>query len=701
MAVKSRKLYAILAVLGIFLLAVCMSGFTVHAEEEETNYTMTAIDGTEVNTKPDAPKKLNVIIFGTDCGQTIYALENISKQSWIKDPEVGFYYADLYGSEKDEIKELIESYNFSSEIVFCYNRNRGILSNLLWDTDLDIDLDDISSRPIVLYIGEDGTVQNYSYGSSSARQVYSNICKILGREYNPDIKVHFNATVRAKEARKEFKMINAFRTSATDAWYWNSDDKTKTECENLSALKYDYELEKVAIERAKELVVLFDHTRPNDESCTSLYPEGRYSAMGENIAAGYKTAEAVMENWKETNQPYAFQGHRRNMLSADFNAVGVACVEVNGIRFWVQEFGYTDKSSTAVTYPEKEARCEVALADTMYSTADVKLSDESYNISVDQVVSGELGPYIQEEYYKTPLYLPSTWKVTNTSILSKSGDSFKGIKAGTTTIKLTYEYLPKKTKTQTIKVTVKPIAMGNAKLTLAKTSVTYTGKAFTPKVTVTFGSKKLTQGTDYTIRYKNNIKPGKATVEVTGKGNYSGTKKVQFTIKEDPKAKGYLAAIQFKNSQLKMNLKIFDKTTGGKYKITGITKKNGKVTAGTLRYMAPYNTSAKSVVIPATLKIGGVKFKVTSIAGSAFKDNKKITKLTIGAYVKEIGAKAIAGCSKLQNVIIKSTKLKTIGKNACKGTYSKIKYKVPKAKRKKYLSLITNAGAPKKAKVVS
>ena len=62
-------------------------------------------------------------------------------------------------------------------------------------------------------------------------------------------------------------------------------------------------------------------------------------AMGENIAYGYPSAKAVTEGWKETNENYSGQGHRRNMLNPAFNAVGIAGYVHNGTIYWVQAFG--------------------------------------------------------------------------------------------------------------------------------------------------------------------------------------------------------------------------------------------------------------------------------------------------------------------------------------------------------------------------
>ncbi len=58
----------------------------------------------------------------------------------------------------------------------------------------------------------------------------------------------------------------------------------------------------------------------------------------------------------------------------------------------------------------------------------------------------------------------------------------------------------------------------------------YTGKALTPTVVVKDGKKKLVNGTNYTVTYKNNKKIGTATVTITGMGEYTGTKTLKFRI---------------------------------------------------------------------------------------------------------------------------------------------------------------------------
>ncbi|MBD5087930.1 MAG: leucine-rich repeat protein [Clostridiales bacterium] len=102
--------------------------------------------------------------------------------------------------------------------------------------------------------------------------------------------------------------------------------------------------------------------------------------------------------------------------------------------------------------------------------------------------------------------------------------------------------------------------------------------------------------------------------------------------------------------------------------------------------------------MPATVTVDGVTYKVTAIANNAFAGNKKITKVTIGKYVKTIGKKAFQGCSALKNMVVKTNNLKTVGKNALKGTNKKLFIKVPSKKLKNYKKYFKGKGN-KKVKV--
>jgi uncharacterized protein YkwD len=99
----------------------------------------------------------------------------------------------------------------------------------------------------------------------------------------------------------------------------------------------------------------FDHyTVASDWFATGASPWDRMAASGysfntykgENIAAGYGTAAAVFEGWR--NSP----GHNANMLGANYTVVGISLVFVTGSPYgyyWTTDFGgYVDPTARAV-----------------------------------------------------------------------------------------------------------------------------------------------------------------------------------------------------------------------------------------------------------------------------------------------------------------------------------------------------------------
>lgn len=58
----------------------------------------------------------------------------------------------------------------------------------------------------------------------------------------------------------------------------------------------------------------------------------------------------------------------------------------------------------------------------------------------------------------------------------------------------------------------------------------YTGSPITPQITVSYGEIYLVQGTDYEISYSKNTNPGTAEIILNGKGDYTGSLTVGFTI---------------------------------------------------------------------------------------------------------------------------------------------------------------------------
>ena len=256
------------------------------------------------------------------------------------------------------------------------------------------------------------------------------------------IKAEFYGTYHQTEARKQLDMINAFRTSG-NAWYWNSDNTQKISVGKLPALTYDYALEKVAMQRAAELAVRYSHTRPDGSEPWTAYGEQGYSSSYnfENIAYGFFSSQEVFAAWREDDKNYAGQGHRRNMLGlygGEFcaTAFGAACVEYDGVLYWVEEFSDTVNSSVKTAANDSETLLRVNISAGRVN--GWKMDPES--IEVDCKASGKISDLAKVTFSFGGSYIPYTgkalsWTSDDTSIVSVSGESYKAEKFGETVLR--------------------------------------------------------------------------------------------------------------------------------------------------------------------------------------------------------------------------------------------------------------------------
>lgn len=167
----------------------------------------------------------------------------------------------------------------------------------------------------------------------------------------------FSVTTYQNRARSALKLVNQYRQ--------------KNGVEELVMLS---DLEKVAIQRAAELFVFFDHTRPDltdydtaDDDYTRL--KG-CAAVGECIAAGYSKAEETVADWMKNASDM--------LLDGDFTHAGLACIQVKGSYneyYWAlylqsqpQATGLKKAESTAKAGVTHSMKVEIAKG--MYARAD-------------------------------------------------------------------------------------------------------------------------------------------------------------------------------------------------------------------------------------------------------------------------------------------------------------------------------------------
>lgn len=143
------------------------------------------------------------------------------------------------------------------------------------------------------------------------------------------------------------------------------------------------------------------------------------------------------------------------------------------------------------------------------------------------------------------------------------------------------------------------------------------------------------------------------------------------------------------------------KTVTADKKVNGVTPKVTTTKKGKATLTGTKNTTKKTVKVGKTVTVDGVKYTVTTVGKSAFKNCKKATAIELPSSVTKINADAFKGCSKVKKVTLnltKTTKAKDIkfAKNAFKGVNKKaviyLKGNAKKSEVNKIKSALKKAG---------
>lgn len=556
------------------------------------------------------------------------------------------------------------------------------------------------------------------------------------------------------EARTILNMINEMRTSSTDAWYWKQDDTTKTYCTNLQPLQYDYDLEKTAMQRAAEIAIIYSHTRPNNKDTFSAFYENSvyYTYAGENIAAGYGTADSVNDGWREDNELYAGQGHRRNMLNSKFNCVGIGHVYYNGFHYWVENFAYRDKvNTTPVSADNTETTLTIPVATSKISNFNIAFDKDEYSLKTGESTSISVSdPTISVfgHWGSRFVFVTDTPDLTiaDSTVATLSG-TITGISEGDTTISASLYGLTAH-QTAAVKVHNCENHWDDGKITTPPTCTKTGVKQYTCTICSETKTEEIAAlghdySSDWTIdtaaacetvgskshhctrcdskkdvteipasgkhTWNNGVITKPATIAEEGVKTYTCTicgvtrtetiaKLPMPTVTPVPTATPTPAITSAPTvtptPSVSVGTKITDKKTGNIYKVT-----SSRSSSQTVAFIG--NKVKTSVIIPTTIKIKGATYKVTEISTNAFKNNRKLKKVVIGQNIVRIGKNAFYGCKKLTSITIKSSRLtlKNIGKNAFKNTSPKATVKVPKKQKALYNQILKKRGLNKKAKV--
>lgn len=282
----------------------------------------------------------------------------------------------------------------------------------------------------------------------------------------------FSITYKQSDARSMLSMVNSFR--ASNAKCWNESDTAQVTYSGLSPLTYDYKLEQVAMQRAAEIAVNFSHTRPNGETCFTAFPDNVYY-YGENIAFGQRSAQEAYMDWREDNDKYDGQGHRRNMLGSGYTSIGIACVEVDGVKFWVQNFGSpnTGAAQTPAVNSQKQVSVDIDQNDIYH--ASLSLSSTKASLKVGGTMGlpqAKMAILLKSSVFGSSPDLivdNPAWTSSKPAVAQISGGKIVAKSAGTATLTATVNGVSAK-----LSVTVAPSAPAKPTLSSVKSSAART-----------------------------------------------------------------------------------------------------------------------------------------------------------------------------------------------------------------------------------
>lgn len=234
-------------------------------------------------------------------------------------------------------------------------------------------------------------------------------------------------------------------------------------------------------------------------------------------------------------------------------------------------------------------------------------------------------------------------------------------------------------------LTIDPLSIGKAKVSLAKTSYGFDGAAKKPAVTVTLNGKVLRNGTDYRISYLGNVNAGTASVQVSGMGIYGDSLTKTFTIKKASLTKGtarlaksgytYDGNRKTPGATVKVSKRVLKANTD--YKIRYTKNINAGTAKATIVGIGNYQGSiAKTFTIKkASLSKASIKLSATSYVYNGKAKKPSVSAKMAGRVMKK-GADFAVKYS--DNVNAGKAKVTLTGKRNYKGTATK-KFTIQKA----------------------
>ena len=178
--------------------------------------------------------------------------------------------------------------------------------------------------------------ENRTRRGTSLQDLARELEQVLGRD---SVEIRGGRTRPTTTPRRDSPTVGARSTSLSIDALVDAMNRERA-AHGLQPLRVNSRLSLAAADRIEDMFEqrYFDHVAP-DGTQPFVWADRRgyrYSAIGENLAVGYRNANAVVSGWM--NSP----GHRRNILTSGFDEIGIGIAPGSPTR------GYTGPTIVAL-----------------------------------------------------------------------------------------------------------------------------------------------------------------------------------------------------------------------------------------------------------------------------------------------------------------------------------------------------------------
>ena len=392
-----------------------------------------------------------------DCREYPYVRQlfsDLTTAGWLDDPRLNIMAVNIGGENSGDYDTFIEKYcgSYQSSIDWYIDDGSWVS---WWNKYLKTTIGGLGRSPFCAILQNEGTAKQ-EYGSCDVPALTLKYLDyhVTRSMLENTLEYMFPGIVAENEIftppENELWEISFMGNRHNDAVYDVYDQvmtlRWDTDWGEDMSLVLDSHLTQVAMQRAKEIAISYEHTRPNGTTPTNCALEMGYLTdydLGENIGVtageveGQSHADRMMASWYES------EGHRQNMVNYLWKKIGIGCYEIEGTYYWVQLFDFARPTGNETTFSQTGTVREKATVETKTSHLHLQVRNSIY---LDQ---GDTTPYRVIQVSAPPTYgmdsppVPLIFSQFDSSVKGESGQKIAAVEPNGdhNTLNITYNAL--------------------------------------------------------------------------------------------------------------------------------------------------------------------------------------------------------------------------------------------------------------------